>query len=139
MTHHDEVETLTIYSGGVFEKPLHHHSGSCDHTQRISEDLSRTGKELDHGTLTKALQDLSKESIWRVKGFVRLIREDYDASTVHILNWAFGRYELSAVRSETGSQYLGNGEIIRLTVMGERGEVEGAAKKLAGQIGARIG
>ncbi|XP_006459133.1 hypothetical protein AGABI2DRAFT_66597 [Agaricus bisporus var. bisporus H97] len=109
--HHDEVETVTLYSG----------------------------KELEHKILIKALQALSKENIWRVKGFVRLIKEDSEASTIHILNWAFGRYELSAVRSENGSQYLGEGEVVRLTVMGERGEVARAARRLAEEIGASVG
>lgn len=136
--HHDEVETVTLYSGGIFGRPLHH-SDSCHHEHSVSEGLSQTGKELEHKILIKALQALSKENIWRVKGFVRLIKEDSEASTIHILNWAFGRYELSAVRSENGSQYLGEGEVVRLTVMGERGEVARAARRLAEEIGASVG
>ena len=62
-----------------------------------------------------------------MKGFVRL------ESGYHILNWAFGRHELIPLRSHperTGS--------VKLTVMGERGEVKRAARKLATAIGANI-
>ena len=42
--------------------------------------------------LETALGKLSKETVWRVKGFVRTERG------LHILNWAFGRHELSAIK-----------------------------------------
>ncbi|PCH42642.1 cobW-domain-containing protein, partial [Wolfiporia cocos MD-104 SS10] len=94
--HHDEVETVTV--------------------------LSAQGVE--EGQLAQALDGLSKETVWRVKGFVRLARG------VHILNWAFGRYELSAGGAET--------ETVRLTVMGERGEVRRAAERFAARVGGAV-
>ncbi|KAF9446744.1 cobW-domain-containing protein [Macrolepiota fuliginosa MF-IS2] len=137
--HHDEVETVTLFSGGTLDKHSHDHgSGGCiDCKHHDSADVSPPRKGLERDTLTKALQALSKENTWRVKGFIRLI-DDSNAASVHILNWAFGRYDLSAVRSGTRNEYLKDEEIIRLTVMGERGYVRRAARKLAENIGASV-
>lgn len=139
-THHDEVETVTLFSGGILEKHPHDHSaGVCtDCKDHGSVDFPHVGKALARDTLARALQTLSKENTWRVKGFVRLIDNGSDAPSVYILNWAFGRYNLSVVRSETANEYLKDEEIVRLTVMGERGEVRRAARKLAESIGANV-
>ncbi|GBE88485.1 hypothetical protein SCP_1303010 [Sparassis crispa] len=51
-------------------------------------------------------------------------------SGVFVLNWAFGRYELSAFAGE-GEK----GDVVKLTVMGERGEVKRAARKLGSTLG----
>ncbi len=78
-------------------------------------------------TLTDALNGLSREVVWRVKGFVKL------EAGHHILNWAFGRHELTPldnVPKDTGS--------VKLTVMGERGEVMRSARKFSEKIGANI-
>ena len=77
--------------------------------------------------LAGALGSLSKETVWRVKGFVRLERG------YCILNWAFGRYDLTPV--ESVPEHTGE---VKLTVMGERGEVTRAARKLATRIGAEV-
>ncbi|TFK79801.1 cobW-domain-containing protein [Polyporus arcularius HHB13444] len=128
-SHHDEVETVTIYRG---HKPTstHHGCGHADHTHAEEHgSCDHIGQDDDsflaEGRLMEALAALSKESVWRVKGFVRL------ESGYHILNWAFGRHELtplSVTPEGTGS--------VKLTMMGERGEVKRAARKLAAAIGA---
>ncbi|PPQ91024.1 hypothetical protein CVT25_013949 [Psilocybe cyanescens] len=101
---HDEVETLTLGRAGI----IHHHDlGSGDDTTAM-----------DKEKLLQALQLLPRETIWRVKGFVK-----FEDGKVYILNWAFGRYELK--------EYSGD-DIrfsVRFTVMGSRGEVGRAVTK----------
>jgi len=101
-------------------------------------DIGGKGEALSNGTddtniidvddLTKALEGLSKESVWRVKGFVRL------NEGIHILNWAFGRFDLTRVEGETT---YGTG-CVKFTVMGERGEVKRASRKLVATLHADI-
>lgn len=64
-----------------------------------------------------------------MKGFVRTEKG------LMILNWAFGRYELTKAPS---ADVLGADEVVKLTAMGERGEVKRAARKLAEALGAGI-
>ena len=103
---HDEVETLTIIRG----------DSSHDHNQGIEKE-----------TLIEALHTLSRESIWRVKGFIKLSDGEW-----LIVNWAFGRYEL---KDFSGVNMTG---IVRMTVMGGRGEVRGPAGKFAKMLGSVI-
>ena len=120
---------------------------------------------LDEPTLSAALRLLPKESVYRVKGFIRfaatappMTATDTDADDANdsedearrqwwILNWAFGRWEL--VRASTSS-FSGAGSatdededgdergVVRLTVMGERGEVRRKAKRFAEALGAAV-
>jgi hypothetical protein len=57
-----------------------------------------------------------------------------------ILNWAFGRWDL--VRASTSPFAAAEDgaelEVVRLTVMGERGEVRRSAKRLAAALGAAV-
>ena len=98
---HDEVETVTIL---------------------------RDGNDDDNGieqeTLAEALDTLSRECVWRAKGFVKL----KDGGWL-IVNWAFGRYELK--------EYLGVDMtgVVRMTVMGGRGDVQGPAGQFAKMLG----
>lgn len=78
------------------------------------------GKEI----LIEALHTLSPECIWRAKGFVKLS----DGGWL-IVNWAFGRYEL---KDFSGVDMTG---VVRMTVMGSRGEVRGPAGKFAQSLG----
>jgi len=141
--HHDEVETVTVYSGGTLEGHKHKHnesSGECSHcNSQESKDVAQgRGNFLERRTLVTALGALPKESIWRVKGFLRLCDDDTNTASIYILNWAFGRHDLYAVRDETAGDYLKDDEEIRLTVMGERGEVKRAATKFAVSIGGTV-
>ncbi|KAJ1308021.1 hypothetical protein OPQ81_002092 [Rhizoctonia solani] len=84
--HHDEVETATLCKG--IHLP-HAHSHSHD------EPLAEPEPSDDHGSVTRdrlsdALEKLPKDSIYRVKGYVRF----QDQDSIHVLNWAFGRFEL---------------------------------------------
>lgn len=146
MTHNDEVETVTVYKGPWKDRPHSHHGdhedpGSAHYDHNHHDGVNRaeaTGGFKDgtvHGTesverqhLLKVLEGISKESIWRVKGFVVL--ED----GLHILNWAFGRFDLTKIDE---SRLTGQGSI-RFTIMGERGEVKRASKKFAAALGAEI-
>ena len=99
---------------------------------------------LDEPALAAALGQLSKECVYRVKGFVRFSSGRPHARAVdgevrpegqQILNWAFGRWELVCVPVSSPEEH---GELVRLTVMGERGEVRRYAKKLAEALGAEV-
>lgn len=132
--HHDEVETATVWRG---TKPTghHHHDGSesctCGHfppAQTPAQEM--LARPVQEELLKDALGGLSKETIYRVKGFVRL------DSGIKILNWAFGRYDMHVwEREQTTGQDLDD---IKLTVMGERGEVKKAARKFAEILGAEL-
>jgi len=143
LDHHNEVETATVFRG--LPGPLNHaHDQNCthdhkhEHTELSSSDSALTpgATPLTPASLEAALSSLSKESIYRVKGFITFA----DDKKV-ILNWAFGRFELVPVLDSEGVQE-GNrktGEAdARLTVMGERGEVNKWAARLAGALGAIV-
>ncbi|KIK10303.1 hypothetical protein K443DRAFT_670927 [Laccaria amethystina LaAM-08-1] len=98
--HHEEVETVSVVRG----------------------DEGRVEEEV----LANGLSKVSKEVVWRVKGFVRGV----DGWV--IVNWAFGRCEL---RGYGGQDLSGS---VHLTVMGERGEVARAARVLAGELGGSV-
>jgi len=85
--------------------------------------------------LVQALSTLSKEYIWRLKGFVRLPSTE-SGECIYILNWAFGRYDLTPFNPS--SQEALAGVEIKFVMMGERGEVTKAAKKFAAQVGAEL-
>lgn len=140
--HHNEVETATIHRGlspiDKVNTSTHHehaHGGgingcNCADVDKAGDakpPLSEVGGCLKESNLIEALSSLSKESIWRVKGFVRTEKG------LHILNWAFGRYDL-IVFDETRLDGGDKENIVRLTVMGERGEVKRAARKLAAAV-----
>ena len=165
--HHDEVETLTLLRGVPL--PAHGHEHEHVHTTTPSDahdqhhphphPLTRSHPEepkaarplspLDEPTLTAALRQLPKESVYRVKGFIRFappstptpVAADADSESRPwwILNWAFGRWELvpapSPVAGENDDDDRG---VVRLTVMGERGEVRRYAERLAGALGTAV-
>lgn len=133
-SHHDEVETVTVYAGPGLPHAHDHdhtHSHTCDAHEAATqpEGPAPTLPLVDTSVLSAALEKLSKESVWRVKGFLRT-----DAG-VRILNWAFGRYELTET---TAPDVLSDHETVKLTVMGERGEVKRQARKLAEALKATI-
>lgn len=108
-TIHDEVETVTVGGAGIID---HHH----DHASEVEN------KAIEKDRLLEALGVLSRDSIWRTKGFVRL-----DDDKWHIVNWAFGRYELKEYEGDAPTA----GSAL-LTVMGARGEVRrGCARFVA--------
>ncbi|KAJ7127160.1 cobW-domain-containing protein [Mycena epipterygia] len=122
-SHNDEVETVSLYAG--YLPPVHNHSHGHSHT--LAEAVEPPPDSIDEEVLTEALAALSKESVWRVKGLVRL-----RGTGLHILNWAFGRFELNALEDdgETGT--------VKLTVMGERGETKRAIRRFAATLKARV-
>lgn len=132
---HDEVETATIWLGG--NDPTHKHEGDCAHKCNHSNSTNGTvNTYIDRTTLAEALEKIPKGIIYRVKGFVQT-----EESGIHILNWAFGRYDLHHLHFIDGEgppPIMGNGAVVRLTIMGERGEVEGSAKRLAEALGCLI-
>lgn len=131
-THNDEVETVTIYRGG--SPPAHNHqhkdgTGCCQATPPEEAEGKNIAEEtgIQREVLIEALNGkLSKESVWRVKGFVKL-----SDGEVYILNWAFGRFELTLTKEKER-------RIIRFTAMGERGELKRSLKKFVQALGAEI-
>lgn len=128
--HDREVQTFTILKGG--EGPVHHSCGSGDECGREEhyhpEVKADDAKGVERSLLLDALGSLSKESIWRVKGFVRLLPEN----KVYILNWAFGRYELDSC--DTQNRFA----VIEITVMGRRGEMKRLVHRFAERFGASV-
>ena len=131
--HDREVQTFTILKGA--QGPAHHHCGSGDECKGEGhghpeiepikvDDIN--GVERSH--LLDTLNSLSKESIWRVKGFVRLHPENQ----VYILNWAFGRYELDLCDTQNIFP------AIQITVMGKRGEMKRQVHRFAEKLGASV-
>lgn len=133
-SHNDEVDVLLVRRGKGStqrtpcncETPHEHH--------RKNETVFHDASTIDQASLSSALSLLTKESVWRVKGFVQL-RCSGVASAEYIVNWAFGRLELTK-RETQGSLRLN--EDILLTVMGERGEVRRPASRFAKAIGAEV-
>jgi hypothetical protein len=72
-----------------------------------------------------------------VKGFVRILDPSTNTTTVHILNWAFSRFELTPFPNLDDSEDL-EGVSFRFTVMGARGEVMRRARKLAEVLGGQV-
>lgn len=125
--HHDEVKTLTAYRG--FLPTCHNH----EHHDRESC-ASHAEVDVDKGILESALASLNKESVWRVKGFVRL------DSAIWILNWAFGRYDLTLFKGDTSFMRDAS---IRLTIMGDKYELNRkpipvAVKKFCADLQAQV-
>ena len=135
-SHHDEVETATVYIGPQGDFGHKHVDHACDASCNDHNDVTAQEHAHEQRThiaeevLTAALATLPKESIWRVKGFIRT------ENGPRILNWAFQRFELTPIESSTA---LAAGELLKLTVMGERGEAKRIARRqLAGALGATV-
>lgn len=131
--HDREVQTFTILKGA--EGPAHRHCGpgeECSGEGHSHPEVETNGvdgtKGLERSLLLDALASLSKESIWRVKGFVRLLPENQ----VYILNWAFGRYDLDSCNSQNAFP------VIQLTVMGQRGEMRRPVHRFAERLGGNV-
>ena len=130
--HDREVQTFTILKGA--EGLAHRHCGpeECgeeghSHLEAQPNEVHDT-KGLERSLLLDALGSLSKESVWRVKGFVLLLPE----KQVYILNWAFGRYELHPCDTQNAFA------VIQLTVMGQRGEMKRLVHRFAERLGGNV-
>ncbi|WVR04865.1 hypothetical protein IAU60_001877 [Kwoniella sp. DSM 27419] len=137
--HGDEVETKQVYRGrkGKAKAHQHEHGEACASCEEASaEDASDEVQPLDRDLLDGQLKKLSFE-IYRVKGIVRLATNDSRGYATHILNFAFGRYELTPIPSLDEDESLA-GTSLRLTVMGERGEVARRARRLAEGLAAQM-
>jgi hypothetical protein len=137
--HQEEVETVTVRTRGSGPLPLrgHIHDERCGHLAGETDSLaSPDRKQLTRELLNAALGAMNKETVYRIKGFVRFYGEG-SSPVVHILNWAFGRFELTRLDGDAFSQ-LDVNEDVRLTVMGERGEIRPKARKLADALGAGV-
>ena len=131
--HDREVQTFTILKGAGDPAGRHCERGEeCGgeghgHLE-VEPNGSGGSRGLERSLLLDALGSLSKETIWRVKGFVRLLPENQ----VYILNWAFGRYELEFCDAQNAST------VIQLTVMGQRGEMKRLVHKFAERLGGNV-
>jgi hypothetical protein len=123
-THNDEVETATVYKDDEGHRQSHDHmhdgDGACGAKCQTDTEGGTKVDIVDENVLAVALNGLSKEIIWRVKGFVRF------ASGVYLVNWAFGRNEMTKVADTA----LVVGGTVKLTMMGEKGSVAREAVRL---------
>lgn len=132
--HDREVQTFTILKGAA--GPVHRHCESggeeCGREGHSHLEVEPNGvddtKGLERSLLLDALGSLSKETVWRVKGFVRLLPENH----VYILNWAFGRHELDFCDAQNAFP------VVQLTVMGQRGEMKRLVHRLAEKLGGNV-
>lgn len=140
--HHDEVETVTVRTWNIHaQNDGHIHDDTCGHSDALDIIIPTrhdAAPSLTTGILSKALNSLNKETIYRVKGFLRLVSSTADGNRLplidtYILNWAFGRFELIPVDGNSLSEEVGD---VLLTMMGERGEVRTRAQQLADVLGA---
>jgi len=130
--HNEEVQTATVYRGPPKTKPWHshEHGSSCEcvaPARTFTSEIDSHGLEQEF--LLDALKLLPKESIWRVKGFVR-----FSSGEAKILNWAFGRHELTSYIIDEQHEI----PTAKLTVMGQRGEMKRFVHKFANKLGAEI-
>ena len=151
--HGDEVETKTIWKGGKKPGTKHDHAegSSCEGCAAVPEDGTVDVEPISKETLETALSKLSFE-IYRgmpftlgtrledranevVKGIVRLSSSSSTSGyTPYILNYAFGRHELTPA-PELDQKEEFEGVSVRLTVMGERGEVARRSRRLGESLG----
>ena len=165
--HHDEVETLTLLRSASLPANSNTHAHAHTHVHTTASSDAHPHPEepkaahrpppppqqpLDEPTLTAALRQLPKEYVYRVKGFIRFAPPSTSASEGlepqqqqrrwWILNWAFGRWELVSAPAPAPAAAAADDEdedgVVRLTVMGERGEVQRYAKRLAEALGATV-
>ncbi|KAJ3744207.1 CobW/HypB/UreG, nucleotide-binding domain-containing protein [Lentinula detonsa] len=138
-SHIEEVETLTLYRGSAAsqghkhdddhvhaDQGLKHHDNHVhahEHNGILGNRSPDSHQSIPLETLKESLSELSKESVWRVKGFVRVQGANVET---FILNWAFGRYDLT----QTDPSALTEDSSVRLTAMGERGELRRAIGSL---------
>ncbi|KAJ4479964.1 CobW/HypB/UreG, nucleotide-binding domain-containing protein [Lentinula aciculospora] len=132
-SHVDEVQTLSLYLGskaGLSHKHDGHehvpgHNGTAgDHTINRQTPITL-------GILEECLSKVGKESVWRIKGFVRVQEENVET---YILNWAFGRYDLT----KSDPSVLLDNCSVQLTVMGERRELRRAIGPFCRRLGLSI-
>lgn len=131
--HDREVQTFTILKGVEAPACRHYDPGEgCGGEGHSHLEVEPNGpggaRGLERSLLLDTLGSLSKETIWRVKGFVRLLPENQ----VYILNWAFGRYELEFCEAQSAST------VIQLTVMGQRGEMKRLVHRFAERLGGNV-
>ncbi|KAG8970553.1 hypothetical protein FRC03_006682 [Tulasnella sp. 419] len=138
--HHSEVETRTIQKGTA---STDHSacSSSCKSHSQVSYDAASDGRQesprdiaLDRQAVENALENLSKESVYRVKGYIRF------SDGIYILNWAFGRPDWCLVGKSFDVPPRGwtAASDLLLTIMGEPGEVPRWAERLASSLHAQV-
>ncbi|BEI90348.1 uncharacterized protein CcaverHIS019_0304180 [Cutaneotrichosporon cavernicola] len=133
--HIDEVQTKSVWRGG--RRPGHSHKkgeecGSCKDGEEMVEEVQPLPREELEAQLKKFAYI---PEIYRIKGIVRFPSAGGYES--HVLNWAFRKYELTPMPALDDSPDL-VGVSVRLTVMGERGEVARPARMLAEGLGAQV-
>ena len=113
--HNDEVEVMQLQITSDFRIQTKC-AGTCHHSDHDYIPVSCNHIELTDTKLHSALGLLQIETVWRVKGFLRL----GSSPNATILNWAFGRYDLY----QTEKPLLNN--ILQLTLVGESGSLQQA-------------
>lgn len=134
--HVDEVDTRSVWRGGAKpgKKHAHVNGDSCGECGGDEEAKAEAVTPMPREEFETALSKLPAE-IYRVKGIVRFPSEQ--GYETYVLNWAFKRHQLTRIPALDSAPDL-EGVSLRLTVMGERGEVLRPARKLAELLGAQV-
>jgi hypothetical protein len=108
----------------------------------VKSELDKLPFEIYRGTSLPRPCVIFNTDLVTVKGYLRLNRdtatgEETPGWSTYILNWAFGRYELTRFPSLDDAPELDR-VAVRLTVMGERGEVARRARRLAEALGGHM-
>lgn len=150
--HVDEVETRSVWRGGG--RPgakTHAHDDACgcdapDGAEKEDGPVEPVDDELLKTELAKLPFEIyrgksssnpleTKHNGLLVKGFLRLpSASDPNRTHIHILNWAFGRHEITPALILDESADMERVSF-RLTMMGARGEVARRARQLATALG----
>ncbi|KAI5453320.1 hypothetical protein NCC49_005800 [Naganishia albida] len=150
--HMDEVESRSVWRGGgrpgkrgkkrdvsqvedtAVQSHRHADGEACACEEEPAEEQGPPVQLVNGEVLHAELAKLPFE-IYRVKGFLRMSTPTApEQGTIHILNWAFGRAEVTPMPDLDDAPAMA-GVSFRLTVMGARGEVARRARALAGVLG----
>jgi G3E family GTPase len=133
--HADEVETRSVWRGGARPGKHTHEEGACETCAQDQDEAQDTAVvPIPRDELEAALASLPAE-VYRVKGVVRF--PSSEGYQTYVLNWAFGRHTLTLIPALDSVDDLA-GVGVRLTVMGERWETRGIARRFAERIGANV-
>ena len=123
-SHNDEVEVIQL-STFTSVQTYHDCDTLCDDIRHIHNTVTVSHtSSLTYDCFIYALSLLSREYVWRVKGFVQL----QSSHTNYIVNWAFGRYELHPTDKVLNTA-------LQLTVIGENGYLKDALHAFVTYLG----
>ncbi|TPX34969.1 hypothetical protein SeMB42_g04430 [Synchytrium endobioticum] len=114
----DLIQVLVNEHVSSFKNHHHDHAGQYRLDERRHGPTIATSAQpvILHTSesLASALASLPSDSVYRIKGLIRLSSENVGTASFYILNYAFGRHEIIPLSITTGEE----GVIVKLTIMG---------------------